>query len=163
VFNKKPQSQLYHKAFGQFSSSKTQKPTILQPVEIELDTQEDTFGGEHYVDFKKGVVTIKNTGMYLIIAGPQISKDSGTEARWIDFWLRINSIDVPNSNIRHSVKDPEIKDVAVLQVLTKLNKGDILSVMMSIQELNEGLGIECIEPEGEPVIPSLILTVIQLD
>ena len=39
----------------------------------------------------------------------------------------------------------------------------LLSVMMSVEELNEGLGIESIETEGEPPIPIIILTIIQLD
>ncbi|QDI88257.1 hypothetical protein Nisw_01275 [Candidatus Nitrosopumilus sp. SW] len=153
----------FQKAFGQFSSCVTQRPTTLQPVEIELDTQEDTYGGEHHISFDKGQITINNTGMYLIIAGPQIAKESGNISRWVDVWLRVNNVDVPNSNIRRTIKDPDVKDVAILQVLTKLNKGDTLNIMMCVEELNEGLGIECIEPSGAPVIPSMILTILQLD
>lgn len=150
------------KAFGQFSSSRTQRPDTLEPVEVELDTQEDMFGGEHFIDFKKGEILIKKTGMYFVIAGPQMGRVEGKTTRWIDFWLRVNNVDVPNSNIRRTLIDNLVKDVSILQVLTHLNKGDTLNVMMSVEEIGEGVGIEAIEPIGEPLIPSMILTVIQL-
>jgi hypothetical protein len=35
--------------------------------------------------------------------------------------------------------------------------------MMSGETENEGIGIEAIEPDGEPAIPSIIVTIVQLD
>lgn len=153
---------LKNRAFGQFSSSRTQRPESTDPVEIKLTDQEDEFGAEHSIDFVQGDIEIKISGMYLIIAGPQIGKTTGDNARWMDFWLRVNNVDVPNSNIRAVIKDACQKDVVVLQTLTKLNKGDILNVMMSVEVASEGLGIEAIQPPGEPLVPSLILTVLQM-
>ena len=153
---------LKNRAFGQFSSSRTQRPESTDPVEIRLTDQEDEFGAEHSIDFVQGDIEIKISGMYLIIAGPQIGKTTGDNARWMDFWLRVNNVDVPNSNIRAVIKDACQKDVVVLQTLTKLNKGDILNVMMSVEVASEGLGIEAIQPPGEPLVPSLILTVLQM-
>jgi len=150
------------RAFGQFSSSDTQRPESTDPIEIKLTDQEDMFGGEHTIDFVQGDIEIKKSGMYLIIAGPQIGKLSGDKPRWIDFWLRANNVDIPNSNIRAVIKDACHKDVIVLQVLTRLNKGDTLNIMMSTETADEGLGIEAIQPPGEPLIPSIILTIIQM-
>jgi len=150
------------RAFGQFSSSSTQRPESTDPVEIKLTDQEDMFGGEHTIDFVQGDIEIKKTGMYLVIAGPQIGKLKGDNARWIDFWLRSNNVDIPNSNIRAVIKDACQKDVIVLQVLTKLNAGDTLNIMMSTETADEGVGIEAIQPPGEPLIPSIILTIIQM-
>ena len=150
------------RAFGQFSSSTTQRPESTEPIEIVLTDQEDMFGGEHSINFVQGDVEIKKSGMYLIIAGPQIGKLSGDESRWIDFWLRVNNVDVPNSNVRAVVKDACQKDVIVLQTLTRLNDGDTLNIMMSTETSNEGIGIEAIQPPGEPLVPSIILTIIQM-
>ena len=150
------------RAFGQFSSSKTQRPDSTEPVEIKLTDQEDMFGRDHSIDFVQGDIEIKTSGMYLIIAGPQIGKTGGDKPRWIDFWLRINNVDVPNSNVRAVIKDQCQKDVIVLQVLTRLNEGDTLNIMMSVEVTGEGLGIEAIQPPGEPLIPSIILTMIQM-
>ncbi len=155
-------SLLKDRAFGQFSSSKAQRPDSTDPVEIKLTDQEDMFGGEHLIDFVQGDIEIKSSGMYLIIASPQIGKTDGDQARWIDFWLRVNNVDIPNSNIRAVIKDKCQKDVIVLQVLTRLIEGDTLNIMMSVEVSGEGLGIEAIQPPGEPLIPSIILTMIQM-
>jgi len=155
-------SLLKGRAFGQFSSSKTQRPDSTDPVEIELTDQEDMFGGEHSIHFVQGDIEIKTSGMYLVIAGPQIGKTDGDQARWIDFWLRVNNVDVPNSNVRAVIKDQCQKDVIVLQVLTRLNEGDTLNIMMSIEKEGEGIGIEAIQPPGEPLVPSIILTMLQM-
>jgi hypothetical protein len=148
--------------FGQFSSSTTQRPTTLDPVKIILDTHQDTSGEELSIDFIKGDITVKKSGIYLIIAGLQVNKLAGNKPRWIDFWIRINHIDVPNSNVRTVVKDPAQKEVIITQLVTTLNKGDMLSIMMSVEAADEGLGIEAIHPINEPQIPSIILTILQI-
>ena len=150
------------RAFGQFSSCETQRPDSTDPIEIKITDQEDMFGGEHTIDFVQGDIEIKQSGMYLIMAAPQIGKTSGDQARWIDFWMRQNNVDIPNSNVRAVIKDPHQKDVIVLQVLTRLNEGDTLNIMMSVEKEGEGIGIEAIQPPGEPLVPSIILTMMQM-
>jgi hypothetical protein len=153
----------YKKAFGQFSSNKTQRPNTLKPVEVVLDAQEDVAGGVHSIDFDKGDIVIKQSGMYLLIAGPQIGKVRGSTPRWIDFWVRVNNIDVPNSNIRAVLMDPQEKTVVPLNAVLPLNRGDTLNIMMATEIIDEGIGVEAIEPDGEPTIPSIIVTLVQLD
>ena len=77
------------------------------------------------------------------------------------FLVRINNVDVPNSNVRAIVKDSCEKDVIITQTVTRLNSGDILNIMMSVEDPGEGLGIEAIQPAGEPLVPSIILTILQ--
>jgi len=36
--------------------------------------------------------------------------------------------------------------------------GDLINIMMSVEVPDEGLGIEAIHPTGEPLIPSIILS-----
>lgn len=153
----------YRKAFGQFSSSKTQRPNTLKATEVELDDQEDVAGGVHTIDFEKGDIVIKQSGMYLLIAGPQIGKVRGTTPRWIDFWVRVNNIDVPNSNIRAVVMDPQEKTVVPMNAVLPLNRGDTMNIMMATETIDEGIGLEAIQPDGEPTIPSIIVTIVQLD
>ena len=153
----------YKKAFGQFSSNRTQRLESLKPCEIELDSQEDVAGGVHTIDFEKGDIVIKQSGIYLIIACPQIGKVRGTIPRWIDFWVRLNNVDVPNSNIRTVIMDPQEKTVVPLNAVLPFNRGDTLNIMMAAETIGEGLGIEAIQPDGEPTIPSIIVTFVQLD
>jgi hypothetical protein len=148
----------YKKAFGQFSSNKTQRPNIGEPVVLELNWLTLV----QMIDFKKGDIVIKQPGIYLLIACPQIGKVSGITPRWLDFWVRVNNIDVSNSNIRAVVTDPQEKTVVTLNVVLPLNSGDTLNIMMSTETLDEGLGVETITPIGEPIIPSIIVTIVQL-
>jgi len=153
----------YKKAFGQLSSMLTQRVTTLEPVVIQLDSQEEAAGGAHSVDFEGSNIIIRQSGTYLIIAAPQVGKTDGISNRWIDFWLRVNNVDLPNSNIRRVLTSNHEKDVIAMNVVTDLNKEDILQIIMSAETDNEGIGIEVIEPEGEPTIPSIIVTIVQLD
>jgi len=150
------------KAFGQFSSLKTQRIRTMKPVEIQLDTREEVAGGVRTIDFDGGEIIIKQSGMYLIIAAPQVGKYRGTKSRWIDFWLRVNNVDLTNSNIRRVLIDPQEKDVIPLNVVTSLKRGDTLNIMMGAESDSEGIGIEYIEPDTEPSIPSIIATIVQL-
>ena len=102
---------------------------------------------------------IKQPGIYLLIACPQIGKVSGTTPRWLDFWVRVNNIDVSNSNIRAVVTDPQEKTVVTLNVVLPLNSDDT----QYYETMDEGLGVETITPIGEPIIPSIIVTIVQLD
>ena len=150
------------KSFGQFSSAITQRPTKLGPVKIILDNQEDMQGDVHTIDFDGSNIVIKQSGTYLVIAGLQVGKLAGTKPHWIDFWMRVNDEDVHDSNVRSVIKDPDLKDVIMTQVITYLKKDDILNVMMSVEVADEGIGIEAIRPVDEPVVPSIILTILQL-
>ena len=147
------------KAFGQFSSNKTQRPNTGEPVKLELNWLTLV----QIIDFKKGDIVIKQPGIYLVIACPQIGKVSGITPRWLDFWVRVNNIDVSNSNIRAVVTDPQEKTVVTLNVVLPLNSGDTLNIMMSTETMDEGLGVETITPIGEPIIPSIIVTIVHLD
>jgi hypothetical protein len=149
----------YRKAFGQFSSNKTQRPNTLKAAKVELNYLTLV----HMMDFNKGDIVIKQSGIYLLIAGPQIGKVRGTTPRWLDFWVRVNNIDIPNSNIRAVVMDPQEKTVVPLNVVLPLNSGDTLNIMMATETIDEGLGVEAIAPIGEPTIPSMIVTIVQLD
>ncbi|HXX98439.1 MAG TPA: hypothetical protein VEL11_15130 [Candidatus Bathyarchaeia archaeon] len=150
----------HRKAFGQFSSNKTQRPNTSEPVKLELNSVSFVHFG---IDFNKGDIVIKQRGIYLLIACPQIGKVRGITPRWFDFWVRVNNIDVSNSNIRTVVTDAQEKTVVPLNVVLPLDNDDTLNIMMATETMDEGLGVEAIAPIGEPTIPSIILTIVQLD
>ena len=158
-----PKVREYKKAYGQFSSNKTQRPETLKPYKIELDAQEGENEGVRGIDFENGDLKIKQSGAYLVIACPQIGKLSGVIPRWIDFWVQVNGIDVPNSNIRCVIQDPAEKIAVMLNLVWSLNKKDIVNIMMAKETNVDGLGIEAMQPVNEPTIPSIIVTIVQLD
>ncbi len=112
------------------------------------------------IDLNKGDIVIKQRGIYLLIVCPQIGKVSGTTPRWLDFWVRVNNIDVSNSNIRTVLMDPQEKTVVPLNVVLPLDSDDTLNIMMATETMDEGLGVEAITPIGEPTIASIILTIV---
>lgn len=150
------------KAYGQFSSTLTQRPISSAPAKVVLDTHQDTSGDDIVIDFVKDGILMNKTAEFLIISGAQVSKLGGDKPRWIDFWIRVNDRDLANSNVRATIREHHMTDVVITQAVTRLKKGDTLNIMMAVEAPDEGVGIEAIKPPNEPLIPSLILTVLQL-
>jgi len=120
--------------------------------------QSDEISGIEHSTQNPGDITIKEAGVYVIIAAPQVGRTSGTEERYVDIWLRKNGVDIENSNVRNVVGTIKAKDVIVSQTMMSFDSGDVVNVMMSVEAANEGLGIEAIHPKGEPTIPSIIFS-----
>jgi len=143
--------------YAQISSNEDQRPDATGPVLITLNQNDEISGIEHSAE-NPGDIRIKEAGVYVIIAAPQVGRTSGTEERYVDIWLRRNGKDVPNSNVRNVVGASGDKDVIVNQTMMSFDGEDVINVMMSVETANEGLGIETINPEGEPTIPSIIFS-----
>jgi len=105
-----------------------------------------------------GTIRVKDSGIYVLIAAPQVGRQSGTQDRFVDFWLRKNGTDIQNSNVRVVINGQGSKDVIVNQSMMPFEAGDLINVMMSVEVPDEGLGIEAIHPTGEPLIPSIIFS-----
>ena len=142
---------------AQISSTEDQRPTVTTPVQIELNQNDSISGIEHNAE-NPGTIRITDSGIYVLIAAPQVGRTSGTKARFVDFWLRKNGTDIQNSNVRVVIGENTNKDVIVNQTMMPFNSGDLINVMMSVEVADEGLGIEAIHPTGEPLIPSIIFS-----
>ena len=147
--------------YAQISSTENQRPNGTSPVLITLNQNDEISGIEHSAE-NPGDIRIKEAGVYVVIAAPQVGRTSGTEERYVDIWLRKNGKDIPNSNVRNVVGTSGAKDVIVNQTMMSFDSGDVVNVMMSVEAANEGLGIETIRPEGEPTIPSIIFSMHQI-
>ena len=143
--------------FAQIISTMDQKPETIDPVPVFMD-QSDAISGighsmEHPADIR-----IESSGTYVMIAAPQVCRESGDGSSSIDFWFRKNGKDIPNSNVRASLGDREQKDVIVNQAMMPFSAGDVLNVMMAVEKTGDGLGIEAIKTQGRPLIPSIIFS-----
>jgi len=143
--------------YAQISSTEDQRPTVTTPVQIELNQNDSISGIEHTAE-NPGTIKITDSGIYVLIAAPQVGRTSGSKARFVDFWLRKNGTDIQNSNVRVVIGEDSNKDVIVNQSMMPFNTGDLINVMMSVEVADEGLGIEAIHPTGEPLIPSIIFS-----
>ena len=143
--------------FAQLSSTLDQRPNVTTPVKIELN-QVDAIKGIEHSPNAPGDIKISESGTYVVIVAPQVGRTSGTSERYVDIWLRKNGGDIPNSNTRCVLVNSKDKDVVVCQTMLPFQATDILNVMMSVEVVNEGLGIETIRPMNEPTIPSVIFS-----
>lgn len=77
-------------------------------------------------------------------------------------WLRVNNIDVSNSNVRNSIKQADDTKVLINTSGILLNAEDYVLVMQSVDTVGVGAGMIATSPVGEPVIPSIIFTIFEL-
>ncbi len=147
------------KAFAQLSCNHDQRPKKgKQATAVSLNVNDAITGIEHFTTKDNSIIRIKQSGLYFIIAAPQIGRKKGNTSRYVDVWIRKNGEDVPNSNIRANLYHGTSKDVIINQSMIPLSREDEIQVMMSVETGNEGLGLEAIKPKGEPTIPSIILS-----
>ncbi len=143
--------------FAQIISTLDQRPDTTDPVPVFMDQNDAISGIEHSSDHPADI-RIAESGTYVIISAPQIGRLSGDAPGYIDFWLRKNSTDIPNSNVRATIATSGDKDVIVNQIMMSFNAGDVLNVMMAVSKVGDGLGVEAIKTEGRPLIPSIIFS-----
>ncbi|MDH3658088.1 MAG: hypothetical protein OEM77_08145 [Nitrosopumilus sp.] len=122
-----------------------------------MDQNDAITGIDHSNEHPTDIRIIKS-GVYVVIAASQVGRTSGDGASSVDFWLRKNGTDIPNSNVRAVLRTNEDKDVIVNQTMMPFQKGDVLNVMMAVEKIGQGLGIEAIKTEGRPLIPSIIFS-----
>ena len=145
--------------FAQLSCNIDQRPKKAKtPVPISFNVNDYLVGIQHFTTKDNSIIKIKQSGLYYVIAAPQIGRKKGNTSRYLDVWLRKNGVDVANSNIRANLYHGTSKDVIVNQSMIPLFREDELQLMMSVETSDEGIGLEAIKPKGEPVIPSVILS-----
>ena len=145
--------------FAQLSCNHDQRPKkAKEPTPISFNVNDAIVGIEHFTTKDNSIIRIKQSGLYFIIAAPQIGRKKGTTSRYLDVWMRKNGEDIPNSNIRANLYHGTSKDVIVNQSMIPLFREDELQLMMSVENGSEGIGLEAIKPKGEPTIPSVILS-----
>ncbi len=143
--------------FAQIISTLDQRPETTDPVPVFMDQNDAISGIEHSIDHPADI-KIAESGTYVVIAAPQVGRTSGDTPGHVDFWLRKNNKDIPNSNVRATIRTSDDKDVIINQTMMSFNAGDILNVMMAVSKVGEGLGVEAIKTEGRPLIPSIIFS-----
>ena len=143
--------------FAQIISTKDQRPETTDPVPVFMD-QNDAISGIGHTNEHPANINIESSGTYVLIAAPQVGRILGDGSNSVDFWLRKNGLDIPNSNVRCTLKTDGEKDVVVNQTMMPFQAGDIINVMMAVEKTGEGLGIEAIKTLNRPLIPSIILS-----
>jgi hypothetical protein len=143
--------------YAQIISTQDQRPDTTEPVPVSMDQNDGISGISHSID-NPADVKITESGVYVLIAAPQVGRTTGNGPSNVDFWLRKNKEDIPNSNVRCTVTSDGHKDVIVNQTMSAFKAGDVVNVMMAVEKAGEGLGIEAIKSSDRPLIPSIIFS-----
>lgn len=107
-------------------------------------------------------ITVDDTGVYNISFSAQISKtDAGSDTVYI--WLRLNGVDVPDSNTGLVLTGGGAKQVAAWNFFASLGAGQHATLMWASLDANARILYEndAATPYG-PGIPSMIVTVNQV-
>jgi hypothetical protein len=142
-------------AYAQVSSSQTQigaaEPKLIALNNTDLAKE---------IENDKGIITIKQAGTYFVMAAGQVGGPESGKAGTVRLWVRQNGKDVDNSNTEQSISD-KFTAVLVCQGVMECKAGDKVELMQSASAA--GLGMVASSPKGEPVVPSMILSIIKVN
>ena len=141
----------------QASSSITQCPGTAPEI-VGMDITDAASG----LAMAENSITVSEAGAYLIVAAPQVGREGAGPLGCFDLWLRVNGADVANSNVQLCQDEGSMaKDVIISQGIVPLEAGDEVEVMMSANNPEANMCIEAIQPDGEPLVPSIIFSMIK--
>ena len=141
----------------QASSSITQCPGTA-PEMVAMDIVDAANG----IALENNKIAVGEAGTYLVVAAPQVGREGSGPLGCFDLWLRINGADVANSNVQLCQDAGSMaKDVIISQGIVPMKAGDVLEVMMSANNPEAAICIEAIQPDGEPLVPSIIFSMIK--
>jgi hypothetical protein len=137
-------------SFGQLSSSENQA-AATSPKVIGLNSTDAAKGLEN----DRGSVSLKNAGVYFVIAAAQAGATGTGGNGSVRLWMRQNGTDIGNSNTEQSIANGSTA-VLVCQGIGAFAAGDKLQLAMAGK--GAGTGIVASSPKGESGIPSMILS-----
>jgi hypothetical protein len=143
------------RAYAQLSSGETQAGTAQGKL-VTLNQTDAAKGVEN----DKGTIKVKEAGLYFVVAAGQVGSTDGNGKGAVRLWLRQNGKDVDNSNTEQTVTG-KYTAVLVCQGVGEVKAGDKLQLFQSAQ--GTGAGMIASKPKGEPVVPSMIFSLVQVD
>ena len=140
--------------YAQLSSTQSQtaetSPTLVSLNSVDASNK---------VDQDKGTITVKEDGVYFVMAAGQAgaTKEGGKGS--VKLWMRVNGRDVDNSNTEQSLPTG-FTGVLVCQGLAELKAGDKIALYQS--STGTGVGMAASTPKGEPTVPSMIFSLFKV-
>lgn len=111
------------------------------------------------LDTSTGIITVNNKADYLVVAAPQVGRSNPGDVANFRCWIRVNGVNVDDSNVLLNLESVNTKDVIVCQVLVSLVEGDTVEVIMATDNVAAGVGIEALQPTpDEPMVPAIIFS-----
>ncbi|MFA6916489.1 MAG: hypothetical protein WC222_08840 [Parachlamydiales bacterium] len=134
----------------------TQTPGTTNPTIVTLSTNEVLNGITHAPN--TSAIIFPTAGVYVITISSQVGETIAGSTN-IDFWIRLNGADVPRTNSRTNVTLATDVRISTISILIPLNAGDQIDLFQSVSAVGRGAGLLTIAPVGEPVSPSVALSI----
>jgi hypothetical protein len=87
--------------YAQIISTLDQRPDTTEPVPVYMDQNDAISGIEHSIDHPADI-GIAESGVYVVIAAPQVGRKSGDGPEHVDFWLRKNGKDINQETVQNT-------------------------------------------------------------
>ena len=148
---------------AQLSSSKSQYPTAEGgPLSLDIT---DSLHGDLEFDPRRDSTRIKVTadGGYFFVVAIQARRLEGYDGTGcLTVWMRVNDDDLQNSSVKSCYAEGtawRATQVLVLQAALELHTGETVQIRMR-SDPNGQIGAVAIQPEGVPLVPSAIFSVL---
>jgi len=143
-------------AYAQLSSTESQ-PGVAEGKNVTLNNTDSA----KEIENNKGVVTIRKAGTYFVMAAGQVGGTAGGSGKGtVRLWVRQNGKDVDNSNTEQTING-NFTAVLVCQGVMECKAGDKVELLQSAT--GSDVGMVASTPKGEPVVPSMILSIVRVD
>lgn len=141
--------------FLQISAGSNQVPADTNATLITYDSTDAQEGG---IIEDAGDIVVPIDGVYVILAGAQVGKASGSNLRHLDMWARLNGVDIPRSAVRAGLTNID-STVLLLNLVKRLDAGDRISFYQRVDNTTGGMGLYATTLVDAPVIPSILVSV----
>lgn len=150
--------------YGSFYDTTTQTSTTDTPTPMKLNTTDFVNGFSIQNDLLGNPtrITANRNGRYNLQFSAQLDRATGGNTKHIDIWIRINNIDVPNSNTRVNLQANAGRLVAAWNFFISLNASQYVQLMFA---QNDDITIlyapaDLVIPN--PATPSVIATIVEV-
>ena len=147
--------------YAAFSSSNSQTVTAANtPTALTYTNTEVSVGG---ITVAGSQITVPATGNYSILTSIQFDKTGGGTDT-VNFWFRINGVDVPRSATRVAVAGTNGETVGTVEIIAPMTSGQYVEVFIASADPTmqaESFPAQ-VAPYPAPAIPSVITTVKRL-
>jgi hypothetical protein len=145
---------------GYFYSTVTQ--TNLLPINVV--TMSNTTISQGITLVSGSQITVTKTATYNLSVMMQFAKTSGGSAATINFWLRKNGLDVPDSTTDMTISNNNSNAVASWTYILSMNAGEYLQMVWNSNSAQAVLPAIPIQPgpPAIPVTPSVRMTLLQV-
>jgi len=151
--------------YAQISDSTTQATAAAGAASnITLNTNDEIYGITHSVSAKTHEIIIQESGIYQIIAVPQIGEVTVQADGVYNIWLVKNGVKIPNTNVKTHVIVTASGDETSTETLNwigRLNQNDVIYFQQS--STDPDIGTIFTAAAIPPATPSIIVSIFKIN